>query len=60
MLKRVYVVLSAFFIGAYLFSFWSGWELQSARKQMLPAGVRQSPGGWRSFHFWHTGYRGGK
>jgi hypothetical protein len=26
----------------------------------IPASVRSSPGGYRSFHFWHTGYHGGK
>jgi len=23
-------------------------------------GARSSPGGYRSFHFWHTGFAGGK
>jgi len=27
---------------------------------VLPADVRNSPGGYRSFHFWHSGYHGGK
>jgi len=26
----------------------------------LPQSVRQSPGGYRSFTFWHSGYQGGK
>ena len=26
----------------------------------IPASVRSSPGGYRSFHFWHSGYQGGK
>lgn len=26
----------------------------------IPASVRSSPGGYRSFHFWHTGVHGGK
>ena len=26
----------------------------------IPAGVRSSPGGYRAFHFWHSGYQGGK
>ena len=26
----------------------------------LPPSVRQSPGGYRSFHFWHSGYQMGK
>jgi hypothetical protein len=26
----------------------------------VPASVRSSPGGYRSYHFWHTGFHGGK
>ncbi len=37
-----------------------GWELGSSQKKQIPASVRQSPGGNRSFHFWHTGFHGGK
>jgi hypothetical protein len=25
-----------------------------------PVSVRSSPGGYRSYHFWHTGFHGGK
>ena len=27
---------------------------------VIPASVRSSPGGYRSYHFWHTGFHGGK
>jgi hypothetical protein len=27
---------------------------------VVPASVRSSPGGYRSFHFWHSGFHGGK
>ena len=37
-----------------------GWQLASPRQQIVPADVRQSPGGYRSFHFWHAGWQGGK
>ena len=30
------------------------------RRTTLSESARQSPGGYRSFYFWHTGYRGGK
>ena len=26
----------------------------------VPGSVRQSPGGYRSYHFWHSGLHGGK
>jgi hypothetical protein len=32
----------------------------TAEHVVVPASVRSSPGGYRSFHFWHTGYFGGK
>jgi len=39
-----------------------GWALTepSRRHPPVPASVRSSPGGYRSYHFWHTGYHGGK
>jgi hypothetical protein len=37
-----------------------GWRLGSAPKERVPASVRSSPGGYRSYHFWHTGISGGK
>jgi hypothetical protein len=44
----------------YVFAAWSGWEVTTSPRQVLPADVRNSPGGYRSFHFWHSGYHGGK
>jgi hypothetical protein len=32
----------------------------SAAHATVPASVRSSPGGYRSYHFWHSGYQGGK
>lgn len=32
----------------------------SPERDEIPASVRSSPGGYRSFHFWHSGYHGGK
>jgi hypothetical protein len=37
----------------------TGWGPAGTTYQ-LPASVRQSPGGYRSFTFWHSGYQGGK
>ena len=33
---------------------------RSAQHAVIPASVRSSPGGYRSYHFWHTGFQGGK
>ena len=35
-------------------------EFGSPERDEIPASVRASPGGYRSFHFWHSGYHGGK
>ncbi len=60
MLSKLYLVLGVGVLLLYLLVTWSGRELTLARRQTLPADVRNSPGGYRSFHFWHSGYRGGK
>jgi hypothetical protein len=35
-------------------------ELRSVEKDEIPGSVRSSPGGYRSYSFWHSGYHGGK
>ncbi|HEY1815914.1 MAG TPA: hypothetical protein VGG74_26370 [Kofleriaceae bacterium] len=35
-------------------------ELAAPEREEIPASVRASPGGYRSYHFWHTGFHGGK
>lgn len=35
-------------------------ELARQQRDEIPASVRASPGGYRSYSFWHTGYHGGK
>jgi hypothetical protein len=37
-----------------------GWGLSPAERGQIPMSVRQSPGGYRSYHFWHVGLHGGK
>lgn len=36
------------------------YQFGSPARDEVPASVRSSPGGYRSFHFWHSGYHGGK
>jgi hypothetical protein len=38
----------------------TGWEPGTAQRDVLPASARESPGGYRSYSFWHTGFQGGK
>ena len=35
-------------------------ELGNEERDEIPASVRSSPGGYRSYSFWHVGYHGGK
>ena len=60
MFSKLYLVLGGALLLLYGAAAWSGWEISTATRQQLPADVRNSPGGYRSFHFWHSGYRGGK
>ena len=47
-------------VGGYAATGLMGWDFGTSEKRPSPTGVRQSPGGNRSFHFWHTGFHGGK
>jgi hypothetical protein len=60
MLSKFYLVLGAGLLLLYVVAAFLGWEFGTPRRETLPADVRNSPGGYRSFHFWHSGYRGGK
>jgi hypothetical protein len=59
-LHRVYVAFAALLLGWWVLGALSGWEFGTPKREAVPASVRSSPGGYRSFHFWHTGYHGGK
>ena len=59
-MKNAYLVWAAGCLGVFLYAGLSGWQYRAAPLMVLPADVRQSPGGYRSFHFWHSGWQGGK
>jgi hypothetical protein len=50
------IVLVLSYIGIEL----RGWGFQPGAREQVPMSVRQSPGGYRSYHFWHRGLHGGK
>ncbi len=60
MLTKLYLLFGIGVLALYVSAALGGWHLNSSPRQVLPADVRNSPGGYRSFHFWHSGYRGGK
>jgi hypothetical protein len=60
MLKKLYLGFGIAVILLYGVAAFQGWEFQTPNREVLPPDVRNSPGGYRSFHFWHTGFHGGK
>jgi len=47
-------------LGGYTALAITGRELRNEERDEIPASVRSSPGGYRSYSFWHVGYHGGK
>ena len=59
-LAIVMIVFSVVTVGGYAAMAYTQRELGEAERDEIPASVRSSPGGYRSYHFWHSGYHGGK
>jgi len=59
-LVRVYAIFGAGIVGLYLWIALTGWEPARAERGFIPQSVRSSPGGYRSYHYVHSGYHGGK
>ncbi len=58
---QLFAVIAAGLVGGYVYLGMAGIELgTSGDKDVVPPTVRTSPGGYRSFAFWHSGYEGGK
>jgi len=55
-MKLAFALYTLSVMGAYALTAWTGWEVGGSRKGLIPASVRQSPGGYRSYNYW----RGGK
>lgn len=53
-------IFGAVVTAGYAWSAATDYEPYSPARDEVPASVRSSPGGYRSFHFWHSGYHGGK
>jgi len=56
----LYRILVVLVVGGFAVASFSGWRLSTAPKAHISPSVRSSPGGYRSYHFWHTGFSGGK
>ena len=57
---RSLIVFSTLIVGGYSVLAFSQRELGEPDREEIPKSVRASPGGYRSYHFWHSGYHGGK
>jgi hypothetical protein len=56
----VMIVFTTIVVGGYSVMAFSQRELGEPDREEVPKSVRASPGGYRSYHFWHSGYHGGK
>lgn len=56
----VFAVLGTLVVGVYSVLAFTGFEPGAPQRDEIPASVRSSPGGYRSYTFWHSGYHGGK
>jgi hypothetical protein len=59
-LAKFYTALGTALVLGYIIFEVGGYSFADETIERIPADVRQGPGGYRSFHFWHSGYKGGK
>jgi hypothetical protein len=52
--------LAALIVSGYSITAFGGWEPGAPKRDEIPGSVRASPGGYRSYQYWHSGYHGGK
>lgn len=60
-MSLLYKVFALLLVAGYAVAGVRGYEPGGdGDRQEIPQNVRQSSAGWRSFHFWHAGIKGGK
>jgi hypothetical protein len=60
MWSKLYIGFVLLMLFGYGWAGCTGYEMGTPARQFVPADVRHAAGGYRSFHFWHSGYQGGK
>jgi hypothetical protein len=60
LLATIMIGFAGLVVAGYSALAFSQRELSAPEREEIPASVRASPGGYRSYHFWHTGFHGGK
>ena len=59
-LVTLWAVVVVASVGGYAVAGALGLDFSSTTRDTVPHNVRSSPGGYRTYHFWHSGYHGGK
>ncbi len=54
-MRRVYEAFAVAVVLLFAVASWTGWGFLPHRRGLLPAGIRQAPGGYRSYTFWQGG-----
>ncbi len=57
---KIVAAVSGVIVTCYAYIAFTGFEFDAPAREEVPASVRASPGGYRTYHFWHSGYHGGK
>jgi hypothetical protein len=57
---NIVIGIAVIVLGGYTALAFTQRELRDVEKDEIPGSVRSSPGGYRSYSFWHSGYHGGK
>lgn len=57
---RVYQGIVVAGVGLYALAGFTGYRTSEEPREKIDPSVRSSPGGYRSYHFWHSGHAGGK
>lgn len=52
--------LCTLIVGGYAAFAFTQKELGKENRDEIPSSMRSTPGGYRSYSYWHSGYRGGK
>ena len=55
-----YLVLGGIVTTGFAGVQFTGWEPGTPKREIIPPNARESPGGYRSYHFWSSGWMGGK
>lgn len=53
-------VICVVIVAGYGMLAYSQQELGHEERDAIPSGMRSTPGGYRSYSYWHSGYHGGK